>query len=90
MEQTLQQAGWTSVDDALPTISDGEQSVKVSVKLAADDTPVNAFYFREVGTLSCPGPGFALEVPVVDLKNRVIAKSSSSPLAPTHWRMRDA
>jgi hypothetical protein len=81
---------WTSVDDALPTIPEGEQSVKVSVKLAAGDTPMNAFYLRQVGLLSCPGPGFALDFPIVGHNNRVIGKGSSSPLAPTHWRLRDA
>lgn len=80
---------WTSVDDALPTIPDGEHGVKVSVKLVEGEMPVNAFYLREVGTLSCPGSGFALEVPTKDINNRIIHMGSSSPLAPTHWRLRD-
>lgn len=80
---------WTKVDDALPAIPDVAQSVKVSVKLDVDDTPRDAFYLRQVGSLSCPGPGFALAVPIRDINNRVIGTGSSSPLKPTHWRLRD-
>jgi hypothetical protein len=46
---------WTSVNDALLTIPEGVDSVKVSVKFATDETPIDAFYLRQVGTLSTPG-----------------------------------
>ncbi|HDR9473277.1 hypothetical protein [Burkholderia multivorans] len=81
---------WTSIDDALPTIPDGHQSVKVSVKLALGEAALDAYYLRHVGLLSCPGPGFALEVPITDINGRVIGTGTSSPVAPTHWRPRDA
>jgi len=81
---------WTSVDDALPIIPEGHHSVKVSVKLAPGEAALDAFYLRHVGLESCPGPGFALEVPITDINDRVLGTGASSPLAPTHWRQRVA
>lgn len=78
-----------SVQELLPDIPDGQDNVKVFVKLAADESSHAAFYHRWVGLVSCPDPGFALEVPILDIINRTISIGSSSPVEPTHWRLRD-
>lgn len=88
-ESADSQVEWINVDEALPTIIDGDDSVNVYVKLAGTETPVKGLYLRKIGTLSYPGSGFALaEVPTKDINNRTIQLGSSSPLEPTHWRLR--
>ncbi|WP_322047416.1 hypothetical protein [Paraburkholderia sp. J67] len=81
---------WTSVHDALPTIPEGHDSAKVYVKHAPDDLVSKAFYLRQVGLEGYPGPGFALDVPILDFQNRVLGTGPVPPLTPTHWRLRDA
>ncbi|WP_321936374.1 hypothetical protein [Paraburkholderia sp. J8-2] len=80
---------WISVQEVLPVIPDGQDSVKVSVKFAPEESPHAAFYHRRVGLVSCPDAGFGLEVPIRDINNRTISSGSSSPVEPTHWRLRD-